>query len=174
MISGPYGGFWRRLLAYLIDKAIVETAAVATAAMAASAVGDGPSSPVTIAEGIPGSPGPFLLAYTAAAIAGSLAYFTWFHGSTGQTPGKMALGLKVVQTSGERLSFGGAFLRWAGAIVSGIFLGLGYLWIAFDKRKQGWHDKIAATLVVPTRGKEATASPPGQTESVPLKTEVVQ
>ena len=41
-----------------------------------------------------------------------------------------------------------AFLRWVGSLVSGIFLFLGFIWITVDSRKQGWHDKIAATLVV--------------------------
>ena len=46
------------------------------------------------------------------------------------------------------MTFGLAFLRWVGYILSGIFLYLGFLWIAWDGRKQGWHDKIAGTVVV--------------------------
>jgi hypothetical protein len=76
-----------------------------------------------------------------------MIYFTWFHGSVGQTPGKMMLGLRVFQASGVKMTFGVAFLRWVGSLISGLFLWLGYLWIAVDGRKQGWHDKIAATLV---------------------------
>ena len=46
------------------------------------------------------------------------------------------------------MTLGIAFLRWVGAIVSGLVFMLGFVWIAFDGRKQGWHDKIAATLVI--------------------------
>jgi hypothetical protein len=45
-----------------------------------------------------------------------------------------------------------AFLRCVGYLISGPVLCLGFLWIAFDGKKQGWHDKIAATLVIRERG----------------------
>ncbi len=94
-----------------------------------------------------------------------MIYFIWFHGSVGQTPGKMLLGLRVIQASGEKMTFGVAFLRWVGTLVSGLFLSLGYLWIAIDGKKQGWHDKIAATLVIRTASESGPASP---THSTPL------
>jgi uncharacterized RDD family membrane protein YckC len=78
----------------------------------------------------------------------NIAYFTYFHGSTGRTPGKMLLGLQVVSVNGGRISFGTAFLRSVGYLVSSIFFCLGYIWIGFDKKKQGWHDKIAGTVVI--------------------------
>ena len=78
-------------------------------------------------------------------------YFTLFHGFGGQTPGKKLLGLRVVQSSGKPMTPGLAFLRWVGYIISQIPLCLGFIWIAFDGRKQGWHDKIAATCVIKTR-----------------------
>jgi uncharacterized RDD family membrane protein YckC len=81
-----------------------------------------------------------------------MVYFTYFHGATGQTPGKMALGLKVIQNTGAPMTFGVAFLRWVGYIISGIILDLGFAWIAFDRKKRGWHDMIAATYVVRTSG----------------------
>ncbi|MBL8508190.1 RDD family protein [Chitinimonas sp. JJ19] len=68
------------------------------------------------------------------------------------TPGKMAIGAKVVDaTTGLPLKPGQAILRYLGYFVSTIPLFLGLLWVAFDARKQGWHDKIANTVVV--RGK---------------------
>ena len=80
----------------------------------------------------------------------SVVYFIWFHGLFGRTPGKRLLGLKVIQVSGRPMTLGVAFLRWVGSLVSQLALCLGYLWVAFDPRKQGWHDKIAATLVIRT------------------------
>jgi uncharacterized RDD family membrane protein YckC len=77
-----------------------------------------------------------------------MVYFTWFHGSNGQTPGKILLRLRVVQATGEPMTFGIAFLRWVGYVISKLAVYLGFIWIAFDRRKQGWHDKIAQTVVV--------------------------
>jgi len=81
-----------------------------------------------------------------------LAYFLYFwsaHGS-GQTPGMRALRLRVIRTDGTYISVGRAFLRNIGLGISLICLGLGVIWIGFDKQKQGWHDKIADTYVIRT------------------------
>jgi uncharacterized RDD family membrane protein YckC len=65
------------------------------------------------------------------------------------TPGKMALSLRIVdaKTLGP-LSKGQAIGRYLAYYVSSIPLGLGLLWVAFDGRKQGWHDKLAGTFVI--------------------------
>lgn len=65
------------------------------------------------------------------------------------TPGKMMLSLKIVdaKTLGP-LGKGQAIGRYLAYYVSSIPLGLGLLWVAFDGRKQGWHDKLAGTLVI--------------------------
>lgn len=65
------------------------------------------------------------------------------------TPGKLALSLKIVdaKTLGP-LSSGQAVGRYLAYYVSSIPLCLGLLWVAFDRRKQGWHDKLAGTFVV--------------------------
>jgi len=78
----------------------------------------------------------------------TILYFTYFHGSIGQTPGKMLCGLKVVRVDGEPLGFARALLRWAGYLPSSLVFGLGFLWIAWDRNKQAWHDKIAGTRVI--------------------------
>ena len=67
------------------------------------------------------------------------------------TPGKMALSLKIVdaKTLGH-MSKGQAIGRYLGYYVSIFPLGLGLLWVAFDPRKQGWHDKLAGTVVIRT------------------------
>jgi uncharacterized RDD family membrane protein YckC len=78
----------------------------------------------------------------------TIAYYVVFWTWRGQTPGKMAAGVKVIRTDGSNITLGYALLRYLGYIVSGIMLGIGFLWIAFDPRKQGIHDKIADTYVV--------------------------
>ena len=75
------------------------------------------------------------------------AYYTFFFGR-GQTLGMMAMKLKLCSTDGKYpIGYGRGFLRWIGLFISGIVL-IGYLWILFDEKKQGWHDKIAGTYVV--------------------------
>jgi len=78
-----------------------------------------------------------------------LLYYWLFIGFRGQTPGKMVVGIKVVNAQGDRPGLGGAALREIlGKLISTIALFIGFLWIAFDINKQGWHDKIASTYVV--------------------------
>jgi len=60
----------------------------------------------------------------------------------------MLLGLQVISTEGQPISFGIAFLRSVGYIISSLFFCLGFIWVGFDKKKQGWHDKIAGTVVI--------------------------
>lgn len=65
------------------------------------------------------------------------------------TPGKRLLKLKVLdEATGNQLTLGQAILRYIGYIPSAIVFGLGYLWVIWDGKKQGWHDKIAKTVVV--------------------------
>ncbi|MGH6647228.1 RDD family protein [Aquabacterium sp.] len=65
------------------------------------------------------------------------------------TPGKMIVSAKVVDAkTGGKLSVGQSIGRYLGYFVSMLPLGLGIFWVAFDKRKQGWHDKLAGTVVV--------------------------
>jgi len=83
------------------------------------------------------------------ALVGGIAYQVYFWTSTGQTPGKQVMGLKVVSAeTGELLDMGGAALRYVGYIVSAIPLYLGFLWVLWDPKHDGWHDKIAKTHVI--------------------------
>jgi uncharacterized RDD family membrane protein YckC len=82
-----------------------------------------------------------------------IAYYTYFHGNTGQTPGDAALSIRVVdKETGTPIGYGRAFVRWLVSIVSGIVLLIGYLWMLWDSEKQTWHDKAANSVVVPTGG----------------------
>jgi len=78
------------------------------------------------------------------------AYFIFFWARRGETPGMMALKIRVVHADGTLLKWdwGAALLRFLGYIICWITLGLLFLWVAFDSRKQGIHDKIADTYVV--------------------------
>ena len=65
------------------------------------------------------------------------------------TPGKMILNMKIIDAkTGQKPSTGQFVGRYFGYFVSMIPLMLGIIWVGFDKRKQGWHDKLAGTLVV--------------------------
>ncbi len=65
------------------------------------------------------------------------------------TPGKMLMGCSIVdaETLGKA-SNGQNFIRYLAYFVSLFPLGLGFVWIGLDSKKQGWHDKIAGTLVI--------------------------
>jgi uncharacterized RDD family membrane protein YckC len=65
------------------------------------------------------------------------------------TPGKMAIHARIVDAkTGGKPSTGQLIGRYLGYYVSVIPLMLGIIWVGIDKRKQGWHDKLAGTLVV--------------------------
>jgi uncharacterized RDD family membrane protein YckC len=71
----------------------------------------------------------------------------------GLTPGKWIVGLQVVRMdSGRPVGFWRMFLReYIGRFVASLLCAIGYIWALFDANKQGWHDKIAKTLVVRTK-----------------------
>ncbi|WP_051222806.1 RDD family protein [Conexibacter woesei] len=78
-----------------------------------------------------------------------IAYFTYFEGSTGQTLGKQAANIKVLdEAGGAPIGYGRAFLRYFARILSAIPIFLGYFWMLWDDRNQCWHDKICNDLVV--------------------------
>ena len=82
------------------------------------------------------------------AVIASFAYYVGMWATQGQTIGKSTLGMTIVNKRGEKLSWGSAILRYIGYMISSLVFGLGFLWIAFDKHRQGWHDKIAGTYVI--------------------------
>ncbi|HEX9897309.1 MAG TPA: RDD family protein [Dehalococcoidales bacterium] len=87
-----------------------------------------------------------------------VGYFVCFWAWRGQTPGKWVMRIKITQFDGSPIGWGSAFLRYCGYIISAVILFIGFIWVGFDSRRQGIHDKIAETFVVriPTR-KERTA-----------------
>ena len=71
----------------------------------------------------------------------------WIYKSA--TPGKMAISAKIIDdNTGGKPTIKQYVIRYLGYYVSIFVLGLGFLWIAWDKKKQGWHDKMAGTVVI--------------------------
>jgi uncharacterized RDD family membrane protein YckC len=138
-----YVGFWARTGAALID---VLLQIVITAPLTMAVYGSYSSPSGRIFQG-PADALINLLLPAAAVIA------FWIY--KGATPGKMAMSARVVDAdTGEAISGGQAALRYVGYFISLVPLGVGYFWVAFDRRKQGWHDKIAGTVVIRPAGAE--------------------
>lgn len=77
----------------------------------------------------------------------------WIYKSA--TPGKLITGITIVDAkTGGKISTGQCVGRYFAYYVSMIPLFLGFIWIAFDKRKQGWHDKLAGTVVIRNKDTE--------------------
>jgi len=77
-----------------------------------------------------------------------LGYQTFFVGKYGDTPGKMIFHLKVVREDGKPLTYRHAFKRGLGEILTGMTLGMGYLWAVKDGEKRALHDRLCATRVI--------------------------
>jgi uncharacterized RDD family membrane protein YckC len=156
-----FAGFWRRLGAYTVDCAIIFfifiiLASIASLAFFSGAI-SGNSKNFIAGLADPARFSSIMILIWIFYIFFNISYFTYFHGTTGRTPGKMLFGLQVISTEGASISFGIAFLRAVGYLVSGALFNLGFIWVAFDKRKQGWHDKIAGTVVIIREPENGTA-----------------
>ena len=149
-----FAGFWRRLVAFIIDSTMVTIIFVILSAIAGLAFFFGAMSANNTALlnelAKPKGLSSVVLLVLCFYVTINIAYFTYFHGTTGRTLGKMLLGLQVYCADGTEVSFGIAFLRAVGYLVSSLLftIPLGFIWAAFDKKKQAWHDKIAGTVVV--------------------------
>ncbi len=159
-----YAGFWIRLGAYVIDGLILSAvgfvfliawALVALALAGSSLDLQGLDRATTFEQLTPEQQGAlvtfglvFWLGFFVWWLV-SAGYFVVFWSRAGGTPGMLALGLRVArEEDGRPISLGRGVARYIGYIVDWLSLGLGFLWVGVDSRKQGWHDKIAGTLVV--------------------------
>ena len=137
-----YVGFWIRLIASLIDSvlAMLVVAPIGALVFDVDILGSGSSNLVL-----------------SIAIPAALTVVFW---STRQaTPGKMLFGARIVDSdSGAVPRTGQWLLRYLGYFVSMLGFGLGFVWIGIDPRKQGWHDKIARTVVVRPKRREGDPS----------------
>ncbi len=159
-MNQQYAGFWIRLIAFSIDNLILHLVSllVLVAIALLSLIAGFDLFPDDSEGDLLPAGGSMFLACILMMTSMQIFYYVYFHGTTGQTPGKKLLGIQVVQVSGRPMTPGIAFLRWVGYIVSAMFLYLGFLWIIFDGKKQGWHDKIAKTAVVKARKSGARQS----------------
>jgi uncharacterized RDD family membrane protein YckC len=136
-----YAGFWIRVAASIIDSILV---VLLTAPVLIWYYGfEGYFNQASLIRG----PAEFLVSYVFPAIAVIL-----FWVARSATPGKMLLSLKILdaETHGP-MRTGQAIGRYFGYYLSTMVLMLGFLWVAFDARKQGWHDKLAGTVVIQAR-----------------------
>ncbi len=135
-----YAGFWIRVVASIIDTV---WQAILLGGLAYLFFGQSflEEDPYT------GGIGVILVQYLLPAII-IIGFWIYF----GATPGKMVFGLKICKASdGSKATAGQYIGRYAGYWLSAIALFIGFFWVAFDKRKQGWHDKLAKTVVLKTR-----------------------
>jgi uncharacterized RDD family membrane protein YckC len=134
-----YGGFWIRFVAYIIDAIILGIVGAILGAIFGVSMMSGDVQDYNPALNI-------------VSLVIAWLYFALFESSArGATPGKMALGLRVVTGDGQRLSFLNATGRYFAKIISAIILFIGFIMIAFTDRKRGLHDMMANTLVIKVR-----------------------
>ncbi len=127
-----YAGFWQRFFALLIDVILLGVLTAIISFILRIILGADTNVISTVIQ-----------------LVMSIAYWVFYQEKYGQTLGKKALGIKVVDASGKTPSAMTFFLREIiGKFISGIVLGLGYFWMLWDARKQTWHDKIASTYVI--------------------------
>lgn len=142
-VSSPtleYAGFWRRFLAYNVDVWILLIISLSLSVTLGFTKNEFVS---------------FFRAILGLLISAGYFIFFWIN-QNGQTLGKKLLAIRVVREDGRAMDISTAILRYIGYLISSFVLSLGFLWIGWDKRKQGWHDKIAKTFVVKTNEKPHT------------------
>jgi uncharacterized RDD family membrane protein YckC len=153
-----YGGFWIRFLARLIDSIIliVINAVVRIPLMLMFGIGT-----IGMGRGLGRDPGAGLIfapammgligISTMIGIALGAAYEVYFLSAHGATPGKMAMGLRVIRADGgpisPMLALGRHFAMW----VSAFILMIGYIMAGFDPEKRALHDRICETRVIYSR-----------------------
>jgi len=76
------------------------------------------------------------------------AYFIFFWSTSGVTIGNRVMKIQVAKADGSALSWGTGVIRYVGYLISVIVIFIGLLWVLWDPNKQGWHDKMAHTVVI--------------------------
>lgn len=138
-----YVGFWPRVGASLVDTILL---GIIIYPLLTAFYGE---SYWTSEEFVKG-PLDFLLSWVFPAIA-----VIMFWVAKQATPGKMAVAAKIVDAkTGNAATTGQLIGRYLAYYLSMIPLFLGFIWVAFDERKQGWHDKLAGTVVVRQKNRQ--------------------
>jgi uncharacterized RDD family membrane protein YckC len=158
-----YAGFWKRVGAYILDGIILYLPNLLIMKMMGGDAAQATMKQAMLAA--PGDPQAMMAAYehfystmgVAIVITTVMAwlYFAICQSSAWQaTVGKLALGIRVTDLQGKRISFPRALGRYPAKFLSTIILGIGFLMVAWTQRKQGLHDLIAGTLVLNGRASE--------------------
>jgi uncharacterized RDD family membrane protein YckC len=147
-----YAGFWRRVWASLIDSIVLSIIVTPLGLLLGlpvfglHMVDFENMDPEALRNAI----ARVVFANLLHLIAGWI-YFSLMQSSTRQASlGQMALGMKVTDLNGGRISLSRASSRYFAALISVITLGIGFLMVAFTEKKQALHDMICGTLVVRT------------------------
>jgi uncharacterized RDD family membrane protein YckC len=145
-----YAGFWIRFLARIIDGMILVMAGLVLRLPLMLMLGIG------MRRGYPF--GIFTPAFGAVMgvmilvnVALGMAYEVYFVSTRGATPGKMALGLKIIRADGSPVPPGLALGRYFAHWISGAILFIGYIMAGFDSQKRALHDRICETRVIYAR-----------------------
>ncbi|HEY4362537.1 MAG TPA: RDD family protein [Bryobacteraceae bacterium] len=148
-----YAGFWIRFLALFIDGVILGVVSmiiriplvmIGIGGAAATANLDNPGDVAAILPMIMGLIGISVIIQ----LVLTILYQVYFLTSRGATPGKMALGLKVIRADGGPISAGLAIGRFFAFMLSGLTLYIGFIIAGFDAEKRSLHDRICDTRVV--------------------------
>ena len=137
MVANPAGGIRVVPLTFVLDSLVIGIITTAIAPGAFTFTQTGPNY--------------FELNYGPSAFGGlvGLVYFVGLWAWRGQTAGMMLFKLRVVRADdGGDVDVVRSILRYVGLIISFAVILVGVIWVAFDGRKQGWHDKIGSTVVV--------------------------
>jgi len=148
-------GLGRRALALLVDQSFLMAVLgiFFLGAFTALRLNGFDTGSFLTAAGLQASALPFALL---AAVL-SLAYYIFFHGSTGCTPGKTLVGIEVRTCAGGTLTWSRAILRCFGAALGLACVGVGIFWTIFEPRRRGWADLISGTVVARSRREIAVA-----------------
>lgn len=143
--GAEYGGFWLRVVAAMIDGIVVGVAFWAATWGLLSAAGETTAS-------TPEEEAAIAATVQLVGIVVVWLYDALMESSSRQaTLGKMAVGLRVTDMSGDRIGFGKATGRHFGKYLSALILGIGFLMVGWTRQKQGLHDQMAGTLVLKGR-----------------------
>jgi uncharacterized RDD family membrane protein YckC len=147
-LAVQYGGFWRRFAALFLDGIIMMIFLLPLQLLLGVGVGAlaAPRQGQHAAMMIGGALGLYYLLTVAIAVT----YQAYFLSQKGATPGKMALGLKVVTPDGGRIGVGRAIARYFAQMLSAFTFLIGYIIAAFDTQKRALHDYICSTRVIRT------------------------
>ena len=151
-----YAGFWIRLIARFVDGLILGIPLtillfVFIAISGAALNGASNSSDENAQNAAAGVTGGIFFLYYVIVLVGYAGYQIYFWGTSGQTIAMRLFHLRVVDsTTGAPIGIGRAVVRWLMTLVNSWACYVGWIWIAFDARKQGWHDKVASSVVLQT------------------------